>query len=699
MKYLFLSICLFVLSSVTFAQNYEIREVVELQNDLTARLKNVEDSNGNACALVRVNVPSANNIHFETSIVGEPDYLPGEYNVFIPENTKNLSFNVNENKYHIDFSKYDIIIEGKKCYRVVLTKASTNIKSTSNIVITANYDNAVVLIDGVPVGQTPLSLNNVSSGMHIVSVPNTFGVTMKDTVVNFSGDKTLSLSLHKEKKKPVYVDLATPGGDTAGWYNVFGTNVKGDEGAKGVVDYSGNMLVPYEFDYIYPGIQNGYYVVTKNHKEGLYEPGKGLIVPCIYDVIVTSMSYTHDSYMPVCIDGKWGVISPTGELVVPIEYENYPQCYKNNIKVEKKDIGYGLVSYDGHIVVSPHYSSLNSFVNGYALFRNNDNSVGFVDDNGKESIIPSGFRVGSWGVGGAIISSGLFRVKDKESGKWGYMDKQMNLVIPTIFDAENDYDDAPNFNQGIVQLKLNGDKVIINDKGKTVISKKEQGYKEMEIVCQSSLSFNKGRFFTYHETDGIINNTFIKVINEEGKCGLLSVQGKVVVPCKYSENDIQWFADDNVNYFVLRNEKSLDVINEQQKLLFSLPLSLSIEDITDGFVMIKDSDTGSFGYLNDKGEILANCIYGYESDVEETNDDNVEENLSDNSFDITEIISEMPISEGLAILSIGDRFGFIDNKGTVKVPLKYTAVTPFENGIAFVRDQNGKWTKICKKDL
>ena len=65
----------------------------------------------------------------------------------------------------------------------------------------------------------------------------------------------------------------------------------------------------------------------------------------------------------------------------------------------------------------------------------------------------------------------------------------------------------------------------------------------------------------------------------------------------------------------------------------------------------------------------------------------------------TNIIEERPISEGLAILSVGDRFGFIDNKGNVKVPLKYTAVTPFENGIAYVRDQDGKWVKIYKKDL
>lgn len=703
MKHLPLSICFFVLSSVSFAQNYEIREVVELQNDLTARIKNVEDSNGNACALVRINVPSVNGIHFGSSIVGDPEYMPGEYNVFIPDGAKELILDVNGNRYEINFPKYNINIEGKKCYRVVLNKKTTNTKLTSNIEITANYDNAVVLIDGTPIGQTPLTIDNISNGRHTISVPNTFGVTMKDTIINFDGNSSISFTLYKEKRKPVYVDMATPGGDTSGWYMVFGTNVKGEEGAKGLVDYAGNVLVPFEYDYIYPGIQNGYYVVSKNNKEGLYEPGKGQIVPCVYDAIVTNESFTYNGYMPVCIDDKWGIISPTGELVIPIEYENYPHCYNDVIKVGKERPGYkssyGLLSYKGEAIVNPTYAYLNDFINGYAFFEKFDNTIGFVDGHGNEKIIPRNYDLGCYGDHGTALLSGLFRVKDKNSGKWGYMDKQMNLIIPTKYDAINQYDDAPNYNQGIVLLKLNDDIVILNEKGEIVLSKKEGGYKDVQIVCQSDLSWNKGRFFTYRKSNGIVDNTFIQVTNNDDKLGLMNVNGETVVPCKYVEHDIQWFTDDNINYFVLRNENSLDVINEQQQLLFSLPLSLSIVDMSDGFVMIKDGVSQSYGYLNRKGEILANCIYGYDSGAELIEEDNTEEDYSDESFDITTIIEERPISEGLAILSVGDRFGFIDNKGNVKVPLKYTAVTPFENGIAFVRDQNGIWKKIYKKDL
>ncbi len=698
MKKLLLFLTFGVLSNISLAQNNVIREVVELQNDLTARIKNVEDDNGNNCALVRVNVPSVKDVVFETSIVGEPVCLPGEYNIYVSEKTKNLTIIVDDIKYIVDFSKYDICLEGKKCYRVVFTKESPNKESLSNTVINANYDNAVVMIDGVPVGQTPVSLENISFGPHTLSVPNTFGVTMNDTIINFAKENSITLNLHKEKRKPVYVDMATPGGDTSSWYKVFGTNLRERSGKWGIVDYAGEIIVPFEFDGIYPSVQNGYYLVEKNSKKGLYEPGKGLIVPCIYDGITTNKSYTHDEYMPVSInldqDKKWkqtyGVLSPTGELVIPVKYDRSPECYNDYVVLGKEMPGsgctYGMYSYDGLPIGSTKYASLGGFHDGIALFSKFDHSEGLLDINGNETIIPSKYTICSY-----KLSSGLFTVKDKESEKWGYMDKNLNLVIPTIYDAYDGYW-ANSFLNGLVMLKLNGDEVVLNSKGDIILSKMKHGYKAI------SLEVNDDDDPDTHNQ----KSNYVHVKNDKDKWGLLNDRGEVIVPCECS--NIRIFADDNTNYIVLDKENCVDVINEQQQLLFTLPSSLYIEEISNGFVLIKEEETNSYGYLNYKGEILASCIYGYNSkveDFEENKDVSNSEESDDSSvkYDITEIIDDKPISEGFAILSIGDRFGFINNKGDIVVPLNYTAVTPFENGVAYVRNTEGKWTKIQKKDL
>lgn len=94
MKKIIVIFCCFI-SCIAYAQDYYVQSISELQNDLTARRKSVIDSSGKGCALVRISIPSVNNIKFESTIVGKPEFLPGEYSVFIPENTTELSLSVN----------------------------------------------------------------------------------------------------------------------------------------------------------------------------------------------------------------------------------------------------------------------------------------------------------------------------------------------------------------------------------------------------------------------------------------------------------------------------------------------------------------------------------------------------------------------------------------------------------------------------
>ena len=102
------------ISSIVSAQEYFVQSILELTNDLTARRKSVIDSNGKGCALVRISIPSVNNIEFKSSIVGNPEFQPGEYSVFVPENTADISLSVNGKKYDINFSDFNIAIEDKK---------------------------------------------------------------------------------------------------------------------------------------------------------------------------------------------------------------------------------------------------------------------------------------------------------------------------------------------------------------------------------------------------------------------------------------------------------------------------------------------------------------------------------------------------------------------------------------------------------
>ena len=704
MKKIITVLCCFM-SCIAYAQNYYVQRILELPNDLTARRNVITDSLGNNCALIRVNIPSVNNIKFNSSIVGDPEILPGEYNVYLPQQTNILSIYVNGETYNVDFSKFDITIEEKKCYRVILSKNNPSINKTINsqksrTLLKANYDNVIVLIDGVPVGQTPIELDNVSLGKHIVSVANTFGVTMRDTLIDFSNNNIINLALYEQPKDTMSIQ------DTSiGWHDViFGVNIVKESGKKGLVNYLGEVIVPCDFDDVYPYIQNGYYWVKKDNKRGLYEPGKGLIGLWEYNprsIFYDSSAYNHKhKCIEILQDGLWGVVSTaTGEIVVPAKYEKV-SLHDDAIQVTYKKPGYmaatGVFLYDGTETIKPRYEYMIEFANGYAFFLKFDETIGFTDIYGNETYIPANYDIFSWVTSGAPFATGVFSVKDKVSGKWGYMNSQLELVIPCIYDAIDKYHGAPNFNNGIVPLKLNEDKLVIDSKGHVIVSCKDAGIKNIEIVRLDDDVYNKGRFFR-HESWNEDNNTLIKIENEEGLYGLMNVKGRVVVPCKYKEKDIEWYNDNNVNYFVLKEGDEYCVINEHQEELFRLSSEMYIADISDGIVEIRETHTNSYGFLNTKGEILSSSIYGYggKSSAELSN----KGELWKHSNDIALRIEDFRISEGLAILNIGDKFGFIDNIGNVKVPLIYTAATPFENGVAYVRQQDGKWKKIYKDEL
>lgn len=698
------------LGGFTYAQNYCVHNVLELQKDLTARRKSVNAPSGKGCSLIRINIPSVKNISFDSSVVGKPEFLPGEYNIYLPEKSDKFSLNVDGETYDVNFADFGIEIEEKKCYRVIFSKKTSVEPQKTKTSIRADYDNVVILIDGKPVGQTPLQIENISLGKHLLSVPNTFGVTMRDTIVDFASVNNINLNLYKEKRKAVFVDIASHGPDTASQYEVFGTNVKEKNGKKGLVDYTGNLLIPYEFDYIFPGpYKDGCYFVVKDGKDGLYKPGEGLVVPCVYEMSEIYFAIggedepiTVQTYITVEHNGKQGVISSAGKVVVPIEYESVRFCddliIVNYEGVGRKDYYgfrkdyYGFFSYSGDIIMEPRqYDDFADFINGYSIFKRGED-IGLVDIFGKETIIPSNYSVGSLFKNG--VMSGLIRVQDKESKKWGYIDTQLNVVIPTIYDRVDGYD-IPVFHQGIVLLKQNNNKIILDSKGKIIIDCAKQGYEDLEVVYHRN--DDNGSFFRCND---IADSVLVKVKNGVGQYGFLDVKGNIVIPCKYEEDDIQWFTDNGVDYFVLNEDEKIVIRDKQQNELFSLPSNMWVQYIVDGFVKILDRESSSYGYLNTKGEILANCIYGYDTESEEltTGTGVLEEEAL--GIDIKDVVSWIrPISEGLAILNIGDRYGFIDNKGNIKVPLKYTAVVPFEDGISYGRLDNGKWVKIYKKDL
>lgn len=91
---------------------------LEPQNATAARYKR-KDAQDQNCALILVDVVGVGNIKFSEA-VGETEYALNEYKVYVPQNTKRLSYTYGGKKGVVNLEKYGVDIESLKTYRLTM---------------------------------------------------------------------------------------------------------------------------------------------------------------------------------------------------------------------------------------------------------------------------------------------------------------------------------------------------------------------------------------------------------------------------------------------------------------------------------------------------------------------------------------------------------------------------------------------------
>lgn len=176
----------------------------------------------------------------------------------------------------------------------------------------------------------------------------------------------------------------------------------------------------YKLDYIacaYEGLS----VVEKNAKWGFVDLSGNLVIPLIYD---DACSFS-EGLAKVKKDEMTFIINTKGETViaVPLDIEVLDD-FKEGLMVVKKHDKLGFMDKTGHIIINFQYQNASSFREGLAVVVINDKR-GFIDKTGH-LVIPAQYDDSS------KFFDGLASVKIND--KWGVIDKQGQLVIPMIYD-------------------------------------------------------------------------------------------------------------------------------------------------------------------------------------------------------------------------------------------------------------------------
>lgn len=146
----------------------------------------------------------------------------------------------------------------------------------------------------------------------------------------------------------------------------------------------------------------------------------------------------------VCKSGKWGYIDPNGKEVIKLIYTrmyNWENgCCKVAVGGEDKDgvlkgVKFGFISSDGTYLLKPKYSDIRDFVDGLALVQDGAKN-GFIDKQFKE-VIPCQFTgIGFPNKQGFIwVNKGGKMVKDGylAGGSFGIYNKNGDVVVPAKY--------------------------------------------------------------------------------------------------------------------------------------------------------------------------------------------------------------------------------------------------------------------------
>ena len=273
--------------------------------------------------------------------------------------------------------------------------------------------------------------------------------------------------------------------------------------------------------------------------------------------------------------------------------------------IVKKDGKYGVVSEKGAVILPLKYSNINSNKNGYTVKLNQ--KAGLFNSEGKE-IIPISYH---W-VYTDKIDDNIPIVAELNDNNAGYINTKNEWVIPPT------YQYAFAFRQGVARVKKGRNYIYINLKGEPVIQDFDNYVIQNYVIEPSDNTYIVGvrkecKYMVYDLNgnlldtyDGFINNwsgNAIFGVKKGSKWGYIDGYGKVIVPFEYEE--VNNFSEGLAS---VRKDGKWGYINPKNEIV--IPIEFTNKEV--GFFKNGGAeyytDRGA-GLINLKGEIIAEPKY------------------------------------------------------------------------------------------
>jgi len=376
-----------------------------------------------------------------------------------------------------------------------------------------------------------------------------------------------------------YPDGFVPDKDHVGTYHLPNGQWMPPEGLAGVIDASGQWVVPPEYNDVLStdeganyagGRDTGVYwfsgFVDGKNKQGFFDIPSGFFSGLIYDGVDIEFYFDMDpELIGVVMDGKLGFANrATGEIVIPCQYDPFHS---------REFMG------DSCMVMPADAKT----ADGWLL----------IDRTGREIPLPENCYATGY------FSDGLAPVWNSETDLCGYIDMQGNAVI------EPKYQWAYEFSEGLACVKqANGEYAMITPDGTVAFTRWD-----IADSYDSSEYLSHGLIRCAAPDEG-----FIAFVNKEGKEAFrLEIEG-LRIAGDFMENGVAFYLV-RLSQMADHGRNAVGLFNDRGEILtppiFQVYDEIWGEEFSEGLFPAVEYATGKEGFIDEKGQWAFPPVDGY----------------------------------------------------------------------------------------
>lgn len=388
----------------------------------------------------------------------------------------------------------------------------------------------------------------------------------------------------------------------------------------GVIDNKGNMIIDLNYDemIIIPNQTKDVFICTYNidynsetySTKVINEDGKQILteyneVTAIENTDGTNIWY-EDNILKFKKDGKYGLIDFEGKIIVEAEYDNIYALsgIKDTLIIEKSGKKGLINNKTSEIIINPEYAEITTISdnheNGY-IVKNESNKYGLIA-NDKTKILEEKYDDIK-----RVTGNGYYVVV--ENGKVEVINKTGSIILDSGFDSIEEIQIDK-----FVVIK-DGKYAVIDKDGKTLINPE---YENIKLATADSY-----------------------IAQKNGKTGIIKNDGSILIDFEYERISYIEIAD---FFQAEKDDFKTDIIDRNFKKVLT-DIIISELNTEDGYLRIREGkdykyynfkfeektnkeilstntlflvkENGKYGYENKNGERIVDCIY---DDAKEQNE-------------------------------------------------------------------------------